>query len=79
MKIISLKIDNDIFTETEEILSKTKKARNRYINEAISNYNKLYKRKLHEEMYRVSSLASRVESMSVLAEFDAAENSNEAI
>lgn len=41
MKSVSLKIDDSIFTETEKILSSLKTSRNRYINEALENYNKL--------------------------------------
>ena len=38
MKTVSLKIEETIFEETEKILSKIKKPRNRYINEAIAFY-----------------------------------------
>jgi hypothetical protein len=48
MKTVSLKIDNDIFGETEEILAKVKKPRNRYINEALAYYNRLQQRILLE-------------------------------
>jgi len=41
MKTVSLKIDDSIFGETENILSKIKKPRNRYINEALEYYNKI--------------------------------------
>ena len=40
MKTISLKIDDSIFGETEKIVSRIKKPRNRYINEAIEYYNR---------------------------------------
>ena len=36
MKKISLKLEDNIFLETEKILTKVKKNRNRYINEAVS-------------------------------------------
>ena len=49
MKTVSLKIDDSIFGETENILSKLKKPRNRYINEALAYYNKLKKREILEE------------------------------
>jgi hypothetical protein len=48
MKTLSLKIDDSIFGETELILSKIKKPRNRYINEALEYYNKIQKRKILE-------------------------------
>jgi hypothetical protein len=35
MKTLSLKLDNNIFNETEIVLTKVKKSRNRYINEAV--------------------------------------------
>lgn len=44
MKTVSLKIDGHVFEETEQILSKIKKTRNRYINEAIEYYNRHQRR-----------------------------------
>ena len=35
MKTLSLKLDDDIFDDAEEMTSKLKMARNRYINEAV--------------------------------------------
>ena len=49
MKIVSLKIDESIFGETEKILSRLKKPRNRYINEAIDYYNRFQRRLLIEK------------------------------
>ncbi|MEX0719913.1 MAG: hypothetical protein WD511_01955 [Balneolaceae bacterium] len=46
MKIISLKIDENILGETDKILSNTKKTRNKYINEALDSYNKKQKRSI---------------------------------
>ena len=46
MKNLSLKLADDIFLETEKIVSKVKKNRDRYINETIAFYNKLHRRKL---------------------------------
>lgn len=46
MKSLYLKLDDDIFQETEKIVKKVKKSRNRYINEAIEFYNRLHKRRL---------------------------------
>ena len=45
MKNLSLKMDDSIFSETEKIVSKINKNRNRYINEAVEFYNLLQKRK----------------------------------
>lgn len=70
MKMISLKIDTDIFNETEKILMKIKKPRNRYINEAIDFYNGFQRRRLLEETLKRESGLVKEESMRVLKEFE---------
>jgi hypothetical protein len=70
MKIVSLKIDDLIFQETENILAKTKKPRNRYINEAIDYYNKVQKRLQLEKRLKNESNLVADESKKVLTEFE---------
>ena len=70
MKTVSLKIDDSIFGETELILSKIKKPRNRYINEALEFYNKLQRRKILENKIRKESTLVKADSLSVLKEFE---------
>jgi len=70
MKTISLKLDECIFDETEKILSLMKKPRNRYINEAIENYNKLQKRMMLETKLKMESELVRKDSLAVLKEFE---------
>lgn len=70
MKTISLKINDDIFAETEEILQTKRKPRNRYINEAIEFYNKIQQRELLKAKLKKESLLVRDESMKVLREFE---------
>lgn len=70
MKTISLKIDDSIFGETEVIISKIKKPRNRYINEALEYYNKIQKRKILESRLIKESALVKTESLSVLNEFE---------
>ncbi|HRZ95974.1 MAG TPA: hypothetical protein P5084_00345 [Paludibacter sp.] len=70
MKTVSLKIDDLIFQETENILAKTKKPRNRYINEAIDHYNKLQKRLNLEKMLKSESKLVAEESKKILIEFE---------
>ncbi len=70
MKNVSLKIEDSIFGETEKILSKIKKPRNRYINEAIDYYNRLQKRLLIEKRLKMESELVKNDSMSVLKEFE---------
>ncbi len=70
MKIISLKIDDSIFRETEKILSKMKKPRNRYINEALEYYNRFQRRLIIEKRLKKESELVRNDSMSVLNDFE---------
>lgn len=70
MKNVSLKIDDSIFGETEEILSKINKPRNRYINEAIEYYNRLQRRLLLEKKLKTESELVKSDSMTVLKEFE---------
>jgi predicted transcriptional regulator len=70
MKTVSLKIDDSIFGETENILSRIKKPRNRYINEALEYYNKIQKRKILESALKKESVLVKDESLSVLNEFE---------
>ena len=70
MKIVSLKIDDSIFGETEKILSRIKKPRNRYINEAIDHYNKYHRRRILEEKLKKESKLVKKDSMSVLKDFE---------
>ncbi len=70
MKTVSLKIDDSIFGETEKILSRMKKPRNRYINEALDYYNRLQKRLMIEKQLKNESELVKGDSMSVLKEFE---------
>ena len=70
MKTVSLKIDDSIFVETEKILSKIKKPRNRYINEAIDYYNRFQKRLILEKRLKKESEVVKMDSMSILKEFE---------
>jgi predicted transcriptional regulator len=70
MKTLSLKLDDNIFDETEEVLSKVKKSRNRYINEAVDYYNRINKRNLITRKLSKESRLVRKESLSVLSEFE---------
>ncbi len=70
MKNVSLKIDDSIFGETEKILSRINKPRNRYINEAIDYYNRLQRRLLLEKRLKAESELVRNDSMEVLKEFE---------
>jgi len=76
MKTLSLKLDDNIFDETENLLTKVKKSRNRYINEAVDYYNRINKRNLIARKLAKESRLVKEESLSVLAEFEALQDEN---
>jgi predicted transcriptional regulator len=79
MKSISVKIDEKIFKDTDEISSALKLPRNSYIHDALTFYNKYNKRQiLKEKLKRESSLAKQV-SMQILAIFEQLDDRSEAI
>lgn len=67
-------MEESIFEETERILLKVGKNRNRYINEAVEFYNMLQKRKILSSELKKESKLVKEESMKVLAEFEGLEN-----
>lgn len=79
MKNLSLKLEDDIFQETEHIISKVKKNRNRYINEAVEFYNRLNKRRLLSEQLGKESKIVEQDPMEVLAEFEKLFDEDQAI
>ena len=70
MKTLSLKLDDSIFDETEDLLTKVKKSRNRYINEAVDFYNRINKRNLISRKLNKESRLVKRESLAVLSEFE---------
>jgi hypothetical protein len=70
MKTLSLKLEDNIFNETEDVLTKVKKSRNRYINEAVDYYNRINKRNLIARKLTKESKLVKKESLIVLAEFE---------
>lgn len=69
MKNLSLKMDDKIFDETERILTKVRKNRNRYINDAVEFYNSLHKRLILTGQLKKESKLVREESMKVLEDY----------
>ena len=70
MKVISLNIDEAIFNDTEKIVARMKKSRNRYINEAIDFYNQHQQRlTLEKKLYKESKIVQEG-SMNILREFE---------
>lgn len=72
-KVLSLKLREDVFEETEKIIRREGTTRNRYINEAIDFYNRvLQRRALKKRLAHESALVSR-DSLAILEEFEALE------
>ncbi len=70
MKTLSLKLDDPIYAEAEEITLHLKIARNRYINEAVNLYNIYQKRRiLKSQLSQESNLVSE-NSLEILKEFE---------
>jgi hypothetical protein len=70
MKTLSLKLDDNVFEETEKVVSELKLARNRYINEALNLYNQFNKRRvLKKKLLKESKLVAQ-SSAEILAEFE---------
>jgi len=63
-------MDDNVFTETEKIITRIKKNRNRYINEAVEFYNLLQKRRIISNQLQKESRVVQEESMKVLSEFE---------
>ena len=69
MKTLSLKLDDEIFDEAEEITGALKVARNRYINESLDFYNRYHKRNKLAKAFAKASQLVRDSSMEVNEEF----------
>ena len=63
-------MDDTIFHETEKIITRISKNRNRYINEAVAFYNLLQKRRIISRQLQKESKLVRDESMKILDEFE---------
>jgi hypothetical protein len=70
MKTLSLKLDDHIFDDAEEMTSKLNLARNRYINEAVNIYNIFNKRRLLKAQLKKDSKLTSQDAMDVLREFE---------
>ena len=70
MKTLSLKLDEDIFEDTEKVIAELNLPRNRYINEALHLYNQYNKRRvLKKKLVKESKLVQQ-SSAEILAEFE---------
>jgi hypothetical protein len=77
MKNLSLKLDDNVFDETEKITEVLKIPRNRYINAALEFYNSHHARLLLKKKIGNESLLVRANSMETLSEMELLEDGNQ--
>lgn len=70
MKILSLKLKDEVFSESEQLIKKIQISRNAYINKALAFYNKVNKRKLLRKQLEKESALVRGVSLEVLGEME---------
>jgi hypothetical protein len=70
-KALSLKLQENIFVETERITKAVKMPRNTYINRALEFYNKLNRKKLLKKQLAKECKLVEASSLEVLKEFEA--------
>jgi len=70
MKVLSLKLREDVFEEVERVIRAIRMPRNTYINQALDFYTKLNRRKLLKRQLQKESRAARMNSLRVLKEFE---------
>lgn len=68
-KAISLKLNENIFKEAENIVKSMRIPRNSYINQAIKYYNYLIKRKMLRKQYIQESAITAKHSLKLNEEF----------
>lgn len=73
-KPVLLKLNDELFKETEEIISQTHISRNAYINRALPIYNKLNRRRALKKRLQHESGLVRHNSMELLEEFERLED-----
>jgi hypothetical protein len=79
MKTLSLKLEDNIFEETEQMTGYLKKSRNRYINDALDHYNKQQRRQMLSQQIGMESRLVAQDSLEVLNDFEAVEDESQAI
>jgi len=69
-KTLSLKMRDDLFVETEQLLHEIHQSRNAYINNAVALYNRLNQRRSLRNQIVSESMAVYKTSSEVLDEFE---------
>ena len=70
MKILSLKLHEDIYQETDRVVKTIHISRNAYINHAVNLYNQLNHRRILKNKLALESRATAHVSLEVLSEME---------
>ncbi len=73
-RTLSLKMRDDIFSETEEVVKTIHTSRNAYINDALSFYNKFMKRRILKKLLKKESILVSETSLEALQELELIED-----
>jgi hypothetical protein len=73
-RTLSLKMRDDIFSETEEVIDTMHISRNAYINDALSFYNKFMKRRILKKLLKKESVLVSETSLEALQELELIED-----
>ena len=73
-KTLSLKLKDDVFEDTEDIVDRIHKSRNAYINEAVHFYNKFTRRKILSNRLKKESAMVSATSLEALHEMELIED-----
>jgi metal-responsive CopG/Arc/MetJ family transcriptional regulator len=76
---VSLKLDQQIFEDVNQIIKQLDTSRNKYINEALSYYNKMQKKNAIQEQLKIELALIKESSMEVLREMEALPDDYETI
>lgn len=74
MKVLSLKLKDDVYDGVERMVQKIKVSRNAYINEALRLYNKFNERRHLRKKMAQESLAVQASTLEVLQEMEKLED-----
>jgi hypothetical protein len=70
MKVLSLKVKEDILMQTDQMVKDIHISRNAYINKALELYNQLNRRRILKKKLAIESKAVSISSLDILAEME---------
>jgi metal-responsive CopG/Arc/MetJ family transcriptional regulator len=74
MKVLSLKLKDDVFEELESVMQRVSVSRNAYINEAIRFYNKMHRKQIIRKQIRYASKLVGEQSLKMAQELEGIDN-----